>query len=56
MRTPATQDAFEQAARTRQERTASFVQNSGVGHVPVRTDADYVEPLIAFFRKGARHP
>jgi hypothetical protein len=25
-----------------------------VGHVPVRTDADYVEPLIAFFRERTR--
>lgn len=52
---PASRREFEQAAHARRQRTAALFQRAGVGHVPVRTDGDYVEPLIAFFRKRARH-
>ncbi len=53
-RDEAARRAFEAAARARRERTAALFRRTGVGHVPVRTDADYVEPLIEFFRERAR--
>jgi predicted O-linked N-acetylglucosamine transferase (SPINDLY family) len=42
------------SAKARRERTREILRRAGVGHVIVRTDADYVEPLIAFFRGRAR--
>jgi uncharacterized protein (DUF58 family) len=53
-RDPAARRAFAERARARRERTAALLRKTGVGHVPVRTDADYVEPLIEFFRERAR--
>lgn len=53
-RDPAARRAFEAAVRARRERTADLLQRAGVDHVVVRTDADYVEPLIAFFRRRTR--
>lgn len=53
-RNEAARTAFEASARTRREETAALFQRTGVGHVPVRTDADYVEPLIEFFRERNR--
>jgi uncharacterized protein (DUF58 family) len=53
-RDDAARRAFEAAARDRRRRTAALFQRTGVGHVPVRTDADYVEPLIEFFRARTR--
>jgi uncharacterized protein (DUF58 family) len=53
-RDPAARRAFAERARARRERTATLLRKAGVGHVPVRTDADYVEPLIEFFRERAR--
>jgi uncharacterized protein (DUF58 family) len=43
--------AFARAARERRRRTASILRRAQVGHVRIRTDEDYVEPLIAFFRR-----
>jgi uncharacterized protein (DUF58 family) len=51
---PAVREAFAATARARRERTAALCRRAGVGHVPVRTDGDYVEPLIEFFRARAR--
>lgn len=53
-RDPAARQAFAERARARRDRTAAVFQRTGVGHVPVRTDADYVEPLIEFFRERTR--
>jgi uncharacterized protein (DUF58 family) len=53
-RNEAARQAFEEAARARRAHTAALFQRTGVGHVPVRTDADYVEPLIEFFRTRTR--
>jgi len=53
-RTEAGRRAFAEAAQARREQTADRLRRAGVGHVPVRTDGDYVEPLIAFFRDRAR--
>jgi len=53
-RDPAARQAFAERTRARRERTAALLRRAGVGHVPVRTDADYVEPLIEFFRTRAR--
>ncbi len=49
-----TQEALASAARARRQKTASLFRRTGVGHVPVRTDDDYLEPLIAFFRERTR--
>jgi uncharacterized protein (DUF58 family) len=49
-RDPDAREAVAAAARARRETTARLFQRTGVGHVPVRTDSDYLEPLIAFFR------
>ena len=53
-RDPAARQAFAERTRARRDRTAALLRRAGVGHVPVRTDADYVEPLIEFFRDRAR--
>ena len=53
-RDPAVREAVSAAARARREQTQDLLRRAGVGHVVVRTDADYVEPLIAFFRRRAR--
>ena len=47
---PDAREAVAAAARARRETTARLFQRTGVGHGPVRTDSDYLEPLIAFFR------
>jgi len=51
---PAAREAVAEAARSRRERTARLFRRTGVDHVPVRTDADYVEPLVEFFRQRSR--
>ncbi|PQJ34929.1 hypothetical protein BSZ35_10265 [Salinibacter sp. 10B] len=51
---PAARHAFAERARARREHTASLLQRTGVGHVPVRTDEDALDPLIAFFRERSR--
>lgn len=53
-RDPAAQEAFEAAVRARRRRTDELLRRAGVDHVVVRTDADYLEPLIAFFRQRTR--
>ena len=53
-RDPAVREAVAAAARARREQTQDLLRRAGVGHVVVRTDADYVEPLIVFFRRRAR--
>lgn len=53
-RDPAAREAVAEAARTRRERTATLLRRAGVGHVSVRTDGDYMEPLIQFFRERSR--
>lgn len=54
LRDPEVRQAFEGTAQARMERTHACLQNAGAGHVVVRTDADPLEPLIAFFRRRAR--
>jgi uncharacterized protein (DUF58 family) len=53
-RDPAVREAMAARAEARREQTRDVLQRAGAGHVVVRTDADYVEPLIAFFRRRAR--
>ena len=53
-RTPGARQAFAEAAQARRDRTAALCRRLRVGHVPIRTDADYVEPLVAFFRRRTR--
>lgn len=53
-RSPTVQQDFAAAARARRDALAAQFRRAGVGHVPVRTDADPVEPLITFFRRRNR--
>lgn len=46
--------AFAARAADRAARTEAALRASRVDHFTVRTDADYVEPLAAFFRTRAR--
>ncbi len=46
--------AFAERAYARREAAAQAVVGAGCAHVPVRTDADAVEPLIRFFRERNR--
>lgn len=45
---------YESAARERRERRERALRRLGVERVDVRTDADYVRPLVTFFRLRAR--
>lgn len=51
---PAAREAFAEAVQARRERTTTQLRQAGVPHVPVRTDTDYMEPLIEFFRERNR--
>ncbi len=51
---PAVRKAFAKRAAARAARTEAMLASSRVDHVTVRTDADYVDPLAAFFRRRAR--
>jgi len=51
---PAARQAFAEAVQARRERTTTQLRQAGVPHVPVRTDTDYMEPLIEFFRERNR--
>lgn len=53
-RNPAARAAFAEAVQARRERTVTLLRRAGVPHVPVRTDTDFVEPLIEFFRQRTR--
>lgn len=50
----ATRDAFSRKAADREAFVQSTLKRSRVDTVTVRTDADYVDPLVAFFRKRNR--
>ena len=49
--TPAARQAFAEAAQARRARTAAHLRRVRAGHVVIRTDEDYVEPLVAFFQR-----
>jgi uncharacterized protein (DUF58 family) len=53
-RDPAAREAFAAAVEARREQTTDLLRRAGVDHVVVRTDADYIEPLITFFRRRAQ--
>ena len=53
-RDPEARRAFEASARARRKRTRTLLRRAGAGHVVVRTNADPLESLIAFFRRRAR--
>jgi uncharacterized protein (DUF58 family) len=46
--------AFQSEAEARQTQTANLMRKARVDYVPIRTDADYVEPLVRFFRQRNR--
>ena len=50
----AVRTAFARRAADRAARTEAVLRASRVDHLTVRTDADYVEPLTAFFRRRAK--
>jgi len=43
--------AFQEAADTRRRQTADLFRRAGVGHVRIDTGPDFIEPLVAFFRR-----
>ena len=43
--------AFQEAAETRRRQTADLFRRAGVGHVRIDTGPDFIEPLVAFFRR-----
>jgi len=48
--------AFEAAAERRREETVDLFRRLQIDYVPVRTDEDYVEPLVRFFRRRHASP
>lgn len=46
--------AFADAAATRREALLSLLKQMRLDYVPIRTDEDYVEPLVRFFRHRHR--
>jgi len=53
-RSPAAREAFRDAAEARRARTAAQFRRLGVGHVQIGTGPDFIEPLVAFFRRRNR--
>lgn len=49
-RSEAARRAFSERARTQRRRVRALARKAQVGHIPVRTDKDYLDPLIRFFR------
>lgn len=45
---------FARAAYKERARVEARLKRARIDHVPIRTDADYVEPLIRFFRQRTR--
>jgi uncharacterized protein (DUF58 family) len=43
--------AFQEAAETRRRQTADLFRRAGIGHVRIDTGPDFIEPLVAFFRR-----
>jgi len=43
--------AFQEAAESRRRQTADLFRRAGVGHVRIDTGPDFIEPLVAFFRR-----
>ena len=46
--------AFSERAYERQRRVKTQLQRAQAGHIPVRTDKDYLDPLVRFFRRRNR--
>jgi len=46
--------AYAESARERRRQTNNLFRRMQVGHVPIRTDEEYVEPLVEFFRRRNR--
>jgi uncharacterized protein (DUF58 family) len=46
--------AFSERAYQRQRRVRDLLRRAQVGHIPVRTDKDYLDPLLRFFRRRNR--
>ena len=53
-RSAAARSAFQSEAETRQAETADLMRKARVDYVPIRTDEDYIEPLVRFFRQRNR--
>lgn len=47
-------ESFERTSTERTDARHRFFASAGVDLIPLKTDASYVEPLIAFFRKRAK--
>jgi len=51
---PAARAAVAEAAQARRDRIVARCRRAGMDHVSVRTDEDYLEPLVSFFRERTR--
>jgi uncharacterized protein (DUF58 family) len=50
-RSKAVRDSFHREAMRRKEALRSFFKTHGIDEIPVLTEADYIDPLIKFFKK-----
>jgi uncharacterized protein (DUF58 family) len=50
-RKKAVRDAFNKEALKRKETLRTFFKSHGIDEIPVLTEADYVDPLVKFFKK-----
>jgi uncharacterized protein (DUF58 family) len=53
-RSKAARQAFSERAYERQRRVKRQLRRAQAGHIPVRTDKDYLDPLVRFFRRRRR--
>ncbi len=52
--TPRRAEAYRRAAESRRQEIEKLFRTTGVDLVPISTEASYVEPLVAFFKKRER--
>jgi uncharacterized protein (DUF58 family) len=50
-RSRAVREAYHKEAMKRKEKLGTFFKSHGIDEIPVLTEADYVDPLIKFFKK-----
>ncbi|MFW6256122.1 MAG: DUF58 domain-containing protein, partial [Candidatus Sumerlaeota bacterium] len=50
----AVRETFEKENRRRQEEQQKLFRKLGLDNLEVRTDRDYLEPLVQFFKRRAK--
>jgi uncharacterized protein (DUF58 family) len=50
-RQKAVRDAFQKEALKRKDTLRSFFKSHGIDEIPVLTEADYIDPLVKFFKR-----